>query len=222
MKTSVVIPCYNKYYLLHQLLYDLYKTCADDIDEIVVVNDASTEKDFENGLRDFWFKENHLPVRLLSLKNNVGFLKAANRGMKYAEGDVLCLISNDVRIHTNIIKRIKESLVMSQKQLIGNRLINFDSGWNTFNGKTYSYIEGWLLACTRDAWNDVGGFDERFAPADFEDVDLSTAFEAKGYSLCGMNNSKVEHLGAQSYGYNPEREAITKRNQKLFEEKWVK
>jgi len=221
MRTSIVIPAYNRYDLLHQLLFDLYKNCLDDIDEVIVVNDASTEDGFENGLRDFWFKQGHLPLKLKSLSKNVGFLKAANKGMAEADGDVLCLISTDVLIKTNIIRRVKESLLMNQKQLIGNRLINFDSGWNTFNGKTFPYVEGWFLACTKDAWKDVGGFDEIYAPADFEDVDLSTTFESKGYSLCGMNNSLVTHIGAQTYGYNPERESITRANQKKFEAKWV-
>jgi hypothetical protein len=31
----------------------------------------------------------------------------------------------------------------------------------------------------------------------------------------------VRHIGAQSIGYNPEREKITIRNKELFRKKWI-
>jgi len=35
-------------------------------------------------------------------------------------------------------------------------------------------------------------------------------------------DSKVEHLGGQTIGFNPEREAITIRNKEIFRKKYVK
>ena len=222
MKVSIVIPCYNKYHLLHQVLWDLYQHCKSDIDEIVVVDDASTDEGFQDGLKDFWFKQQLLPIKVLTLKQNVGFLKASNAGMKFSTGDIIILLSNDVRVQDNFIKAVKNLVQSESMVLIGNRLIAFDTGWNVFNGKTYQYLEGWLLACTMVAWKDLGGFDEKFAPNDYEDIDLSTKAVKKGYLLLSMDNLKVAHIGAQSYGYNPEREAITKINKEKFGKKWAK
>ena len=44
MKTSVVIPAYNNWALLHQLLYDIHSTKGTNEFEVIVVNDKSTEE----------------------------------------------------------------------------------------------------------------------------------------------------------------------------------
>ena len=69
---SVVIPCFNKWYLTHQLLFDLYKNCS-LIEEVIVVDNGSTEKEVKDGLA--WWATNHmLPIETITLKENVGFL----------------------------------------------------------------------------------------------------------------------------------------------------
>ena len=220
-KLSVVIPTYNHWNLTHQLLFDLYQTCRNSLDEVLVVNDASTDDTVYQGLK-WWKEQKMLPLKELRLNENCGFLRTANKGMAKASGDILVLLSNDVRVMDDFCGQIKELIEKDKKVLIGNRLIAFDSGWNTFNGKTYPYLEGWILACTKDAWKELDGFDDQYAPNDFEDVDLSTRAASLGYSLVSLDNSRVTHIGAQSIGYNPEREAITKRNREKFKEKWVK
>jgi len=221
LKTSVVIPVHNRWDLSHQILWDLYKTCRASIDEVLVVDDASTMSVVHDGI-NWWWSRQMLPLKVEYLKENVGFLKASNHGMAKASGDILILLSNDVRIQTNFIEDVKTVLSNEPKTIVGNRLIAFDSGWNTFNGRIYQYLEGWLLALTKEAWKDLGGFDEIYAPSDMEDVDLSTRGIEKGYLLLSMDNDKIRHIGGQSIGFNPEREKITIRNKELFRQKWVK
>lgn len=220
MTVSVVIPTYNHYELIHQSLWDLYKKTS-GIDEVLVVNDASTDDTFYIGL-SWWKDQKLLPIKELRLKENVGFLRASNKGVAKASGDVIVLLSNDVRVYRDFIQEVVDILHENDKHLIGGRLLDWDTGWNVFNGKLYQYIEGWLLACTKDAWNRFGGFDERFVPNDYEDVDLSTTALDLGYSLVELSNGCVEHIGAQSIGYNVEREKITNSNKEKFAKKWIK
>lgn len=220
MKTSVVIPCYNHYDLLHQILWDLYKNCKDEINEVIVVNNGSTDSGWNDGLEGFWFKQKLLPIKVVYIKDNIGFLLAANKGMSVASGEVLILISNDVRIYGNVVRTAKEILFTYPNDAVGGKLLNFDTGWNTFDGVTYPYLEGWLLGCTKELWQKTGGFDEQFAPSDMEDVDWSTTVKKLGGSLIEIKSS-FEHIGAQTYGYNPEREARTIKNKEKFRKKWV-
>ena len=224
MKVSVVIPCHNNYYLLNQVLFDLYKHCVNDIDEIVVVNDASTEKGFLDGLQGFWLDSKMLKskITLVDLKTNVGFLKASNEGMEAALGDILILLSNDVRVHDNVVDKIKK-VVRNYPNggLIGGRYLDFDTGWNKFGNNIFPYLEGWLLACTSEVWSDLGGFDERFAPNDYEDIDLSTAALEMGYPLLTVD-ANVQHIGGQTIGFDEAREMLTNTNKKKFEAKWIK
>lgn len=220
---SVVIPCFNKWHLTHQLLFDLYKNCS-LIEEVIVVDNGSTEKEVKDGLA-WWATTHMLPIETITLKENVGFLRAANIGLKAAVEDVVVLISNDVRV-TGDLSLMAKALPEVQnrnngKILLGGVVYHESTGWNNFNGKVFSYVEGWLLVAENTSWQELGYFDERFAPNDFEDVDLSTTAISMGYSLSQFNPPIANHIGAQTIGYGTEREKLTTTNQKKFEEKWL-
>jgi glycosyltransferase involved in cell wall biosynthesis len=217
-----VIPTFNHYDLLHTLLYDIYQKCSPSlsiIKEVIVVDDCSTDEDYRNGLR--WWKENGmLPVRHIRMSENSMFLKASNAGLKKATGDMICLISNDVRIKGDIVGQILSSDT-PDVVMFGGRLLDWDTGWNTFDGHTFPYLEGWLLAACKTMWEYVGYFDERFAPSDMEDVDISTTVLSKGLYLQPLPDHMTHHMGGQSIHYGSEREAITIANKEKFRLKWM-
>lgn len=220
MRVSIVVPTYNHYQLLHQCLYDIYNKCT-HVDEVIVVNDNSTDEDVYNGL-SWWKSHKLLPLRELRLNRNVMFLKASNIGLKAATGDVVILLSNDVRLYRDIVQPILDLLKDEDKKcLVGGRLLDWDTGWNSFKGAVYPYLEGWLLAATKETWKELNYFDEQFAPSDMEDVDLATTAILHGYELCAIPYEYTHHLGGQSIGFNPEREAITIKNKEKFKKKWI-
>ncbi len=218
-KVSIVIPNFNRYDLVHNLLFDIYKNCdVSKIKEVIVVNDGCTEEASFSGL--VWWKQTKmLPVMHLDLAENVGFLLASNAGMKFATGDIVVLISNDVRIKGDIIKVMLGVFDEFPKSLIGGRLLDFDTGWNSFGDRYYWYLEGWLLATTKRNWEELGYFDERYVPNDFEDVDLSTTASDLDYVLLPLSEELTYHAGAQSIKYSDEREKQTKRNKEKFRKK---
>lgn len=185
-----------------------------NIDDILVVDDCSTENNYQ--LFPFVYDT-------LVMDSNVGFLKSANAGLRAAAGngtDIIVLLSNDVEIHGKFIDSIK--LSTDDNTLVGGMLLNRDTGWNNFSGRIFPYLEGWLLAATRNGWEKLGYLDENFAPNDFEDVDLSTKAINLGMELVAINSPALHHLGGRSIGYSQEREALTKRNRIKFEQKWLK
>jgi glycosyltransferase involved in cell wall biosynthesis len=117
MTFSFVIPTYNHYNLLHQTLFDIYQKCS-PVHEVIVVDDCSTDLDYHSGLR--WWKESSmLPIRVVKMKENSMFLKASNAGLKKATGDIVCLLSNDVRLRGDIVKSITGILDELPNTLIG-------------------------------------------------------------------------------------------------------
>lgn len=218
MKTvSIVIPTYNHYDLLHNRLFEIYQKCQPVL-EVVVVDDCSTDNDYSDGI-EWWKTNGMLNVRHLRMNKNGGFILSSNAGIKRAIGDIICLISSDVRIGTDIVAPL---INMNQRSLVGGRLIDWDSGWNTFDGRIFPYLEGWFLAASRHGWEELGYLDEDLIPHDFEDVSLSTKALQMGYELIPLSDSRIQHIGAQTIGYNPEREEITKRNREIFRKKYVK
>lgn len=230
MKVYVVIPIFNNWELTHNLLWNLYRKERKEIEEVIVVDDSSTDEEVAYGL-NWWqaswkTQTDPLPIKVITTETNMGFLRAANLGLqavaKVAEADdVIILLSNDVQIHSKFVSQIKDILKDNPKSLVGGILYTHDTGWNTFNGKVFPYLEGWLLATTSLNWEMLGYFDPQYAPNDFEDVDLSTKALTDGYELIPLNNVGLQHMGGQSIHYGDERLAQTNRNKKLFEEKWI-
>lgn len=222
MKFSIVIPAYNHFDLTGERLMEIYQTCT--VDEVIVVDDCSPDEKTRDGYR-FWQRLDTFPLKVIHLPENVGFLKASNVGLKAATGDVIALISNDVKIKKDLGKLVKEVFTTPfDKVLLGGRLLDFDTGWNLFNNIVYSYVEGWALISTKTGWGELGYFDEQFAPHDFEDVDLSTTAVSKGFMLRTFQpwqGEVFEHMVAQSIGYTDERRAITETHRELFRKKWI-
>lgn len=225
---SIVIPTYNTWELTNKLLFGLIEHEHDNITEVIVVDDGSERA---NRSTEPW-EERLLPylrktTRIEALEKNSGFTLACNHGLKLAtrplaSKHLVFLISNDVQIKGKFIEQAADILFSARRHLVGNRHITFDSGWNTFQNKTFDYLEGWFLAATSDGWRDLNFFDPAYAPFDMEDIDLSTTAKTKGYKLVSLNNPNIVHQGGGTLGFNPEREKITLRNKEYFRTKWTK
>lgn len=216
MKVSFVIPMYEHFSLTNQILMDIY-TYSSSVDEVLLLDNGSRENLTRSGL-DMWLKSGVLPLRVIGVEKNIGFLRICNWGVPQAEHENIVLISNDVRIESDLAEEIRRRL--SDNVILGGVLYRGSTGWNEFDNQIYPYLEGWLLAFKERAWEDIGGFDDDYAPNDFEDMDFSTAALNMGYSLVPLDG-KYTHLAAQTIGYNSERLAITERNRERFREKWV-
>jgi len=106
--------------------------------------------------------------------------------------------------------------------LIGARIMDFNTGWNHFDnvdGGYIKYIEGWFVACKKETWDKLGGFDERYFPCDMEDIDLSYTADIMGIPIAELS-IPVSHTSGATASKLGDRGAITKRNKKLFAEKW--
>ena len=223
MGIHLLIPAYNGWDLTHQLIFSLFKKEDENITSVVVMDNCSDDVEIEPGMA-WWKEQKHERFGILRQEENVGFLRNANSGLKraWAPDDILILISNDVLVRGKFIDQIKTVLAESPKSLVGGILYSHDTGWNKMGDKIFPYLEGWLLATTAESWKELEYFDERYTPADFEDVDLSTTAISLGYQLVPLNNPSIEHLGGRTIGYSQDRLEITNMNKKKFERKWVK
>lgn len=221
-KVSIVIPVYNHYALTNKMLYSLQKKEKESIGKILVIDDCSPDEEVQTGLA--WWKSQWDVIEVVRNETNLGFLQSSNKGMKMVTenpDEIVILLSNDVEIYGSFIWQIQEHFQRETKKLVGGVIYTHDTGWNKFGDKIYPYVEGWLLATTKANWEELGYFDERYSPCDFEDVDLSTQARRKFYTLVALNSPALRHIGGQSIGYNPKREEQTKINQKKFEDKWT-
>ncbi len=221
MKTSIIIPHHNHYDLTLQLMWDLFRNDAKNIDEVLLVDDASDEPETIGGEK-WWMENGFMNVRVYRFEENVGFLLASNKGLQKATGDIKILISNDVRIMKPFVTQVAQLLKDDFKQLIGNHLHDRDTGWNKFGDELFPYLSGYFLAATAETWEYLEYFDERYVPSDYEDIDLSTKAEMGDVKLTPLNLPFITHIGGGTIKYGEERLKQTNINKEKFYNKWMK
>jgi len=85
------------------------------------------------------------------------------------------------------------------------------------------YANGWFLACIKEVWQNIGGFDsDTFGRFDYEDVDVSTRAMELGYNVVALNSSKIVHAhqGSTISTLGIDRMANTQKNRARFFAKW--
>ena len=88
--------------------------------------------------------------------------------------------------------------------------------------KEADYISGAAIMIRASLWNELGGFDESFAPAYYEDTDLAFEVRKKGYKVFLQPASVVVHFEGISNGTDTSAGLKNYQvvNQKKFYEKW--
>ena len=227
MKVSIILPYFNHWQLTHARMMELFKYAPLDT-EIVMVNDASTNSDCRTGAGWWQQRAGRHEIKYVENKTNLGFGGSHNVGASVSSGDIICFLSNDVVVRTNFIDNMVESLVETPYALLGGDIIYYPGGWNEFefdNKKmVVPYCNGWLLACTREVWDNLGGFDvDTFGKFDMEDIDLSMNALSHGYDLLSLNlpRHQLHHIsGVTIKSLKIDRMKITEMNREKFIAKW--
>ena len=100
MKLSVVIVNYNVEYFLEQCLYAVRKAMQHVEGEVIVVDNNSI--DGSNRMVKAKFPE----VKLIANKENLGFSKANNQGIRIAGGEYILLLNPDTVVEDDTFSKI--------------------------------------------------------------------------------------------------------------------
>ncbi|PWN07013.1 glycosyltransferase family 2 protein [Rhodohalobacter mucosus] len=88
---SIIIVTWNALDHLRHFLPSVAATSYPDF-EIVIADNASTDESSE------WIRENIPGIKIATLDQNYGYCGGNNRAVKYADGDILIFLNNDVRV----------------------------------------------------------------------------------------------------------------------------
>ncbi|KKM92634.1 hypothetical protein LCGC14_1216560, partial [marine sediment metagenome] len=227
VKYSILLLTYNRVDLIEARLEEcarifngradvaieiLSNGCTDDTGLFLVAEGRNWNSATEKG---------GLQLTTSGIKENIGFGPGFNMLAKDALGDILFIVSNDVRILGDFITPVAEAIEVFPYSLVCHEMIEGPSGWNQFGGTVINYPAGHFLACTKKLWYEVvGGFDDRYIPNDMEDVDLGMALKQLEIPMVRMESLPIEHMVAGTLGYTPERYENTVLQKKRFAEKW--
>jgi GT2 family glycosyltransferase len=236
---SILIPNYNN--------ADILKTCIDSIRnkstyknyEIIIIENNSNEETFRyyDTLRD----DPRIKVVVYHPEGGFNYSAINNFGEKYANGEYLLLLNNDVEIITE--DWMEEMLMFCQRDdvgAVGAKLYYPDDtiqhagvilGIGGVAGHSHKYFgrnelgyfsraryQQDLSACTaaclmirRSLFNEIGGFDETLAVA-FNDIDLCMKIREKGYLIVFTPYAELYHYESKSRGTEDSPEKVARFN----------
>jgi GT2 family glycosyltransferase len=120
-RISVIIVSWNASALLRDCLNSIQETGGSLVQEIIVVDNASS--DGSAAMVETEFPE----VQLVLSKENLGFARANNVGLKRASGDYLALVNSDVVVHPDCFERLVTFLDLNREVgLVGPKVYGRD------------------------------------------------------------------------------------------------
>lgn len=212
MNVSIIVPVYNRADLTARFIASYKEHLKDDGAELIVADDASTD-----GTPGLMGRE--VGAKYVRSDINQGFSKNCNLGARHATGEILLFINNDVVFDSNFLPPVRSALAADPRAVVGADVWTWNTGWNCFEGQVIPYVPGWFVAMTRATYDELGQFDERYSPYDYEDLDFSYAAVQDGRSLVKVPVA-VTHLSGQSFPNHDSRRIITEINRKRFADKW--
>ncbi len=242
-KVSIIIPVYNQIHYTYACLLSILEYTKDVPYEVIIADDVST--DATEHLSEF-------VEGLVICRNstNQGFLRNCNHAATRARGEYVMFLNNDTQVTAGWLSALT-GLIESDPSIgmVGSKLVYPDgrlqeaggiiwsdgSGWNygrlddpgkpEYNYvRDVDYISGAAILLPLALWNEIGGFDERYAPAYCEDSDLAFEVRRAGYRVVYQPLSVVIHFEGVSNGTDVQGTGL-KRYQEVnsgkLKEKWA-
>jgi GT2 family glycosyltransferase len=210
-RLSVILVLHNQAALTLDCLRSLAAGASAELETIIVDNNST---DSTAALLD-----RLEGVRILRNAENRGYAAAVNQGAAAARGELLLLLNNDaVLLPGTVAAAVGAVDEAADIGAVGGRVVLADgtlqeagsivwrdgsclgygrgddpnSGEYRFR-REVDYCSGVFLLIRRAAFDAVGGFDESFFPAYFEDVDFCVRLRERGYRILYEPEAELRH-----------------------------
>jgi GT2 family glycosyltransferase len=235
-KLSIIIVTFNNAHDTFACLSSLQMEATSAI-EIIIIDNNSTDQttpllNATSGLR------------IIKNRENLHFLRAAIQGAASAAGELLLFLNNDTVLLPGALQTTIESFKNHPRLgVLGARLIHLNGklqevggsvlpdGSTIGNGvgehplavpyllqRSVDYCSGAFLATPRELWIRIGGFDLRYSPAYYEDVDYCISAQELGFEVLIEPRITVLHAeGAVGNNSTNARQLMLANRQKFAE-----
>jgi GT2 family glycosyltransferase len=238
---SIIVPVYNQWKHTWNCLSTIAGACQRYTYEVILADDNSD---------DSTSTEAPKIANLIIVRDGVNrkFVRNCNLAAASAHGQFLFFLNNDTKCAPHAIDALAEMLLARPEiGIAGSKLIYPDGRlqecggivWSDGSAANYGnrqnpslpdfmhphqadYVSGAALMIRHDLWKELGGFDDRYAPAYYEDTDLSMAVRQSGKEVWVETASVIIHYEGASNGTDVTTglKAYQIRNREIFQAKW--
>ena len=216
---SIIIPVHNQFKYTYHCIASIININPILPYEIIIADDLSIDntKIIENFIKN---------IIILHNEKKYNFLINCNRASKIAKGKYILFLNNDTKVNkewlfylVNLIENDEKIGMVGSKLIYPNGILQeaggivFNDGGCSNYGKGYNadfpeynyvkevdYISGASIIIRKSLWDTIGGFDERYSPAYYEDTDLAFELRKHGYKVMYQPKSVVIHFEGISNG----------------------
>ncbi len=186
-------------------------------------------------------------LRTVENAENLGFLRNCNNAARSALGRHIVFLNNDTTVQPDwLAPLVRLADADPLVGLVGCKLLNPDgtvqeaggavlrNGWGLPYGagrdpaapelnfvRDVDVAIGACILVRREAFQQTGDFDERYAPAFYEEFDLAFTLRDRGWRVVYQPASAVVHHGSNSYGTEA-RDRHSQANHAKFCAKWAR
>lgn len=181
-------------------------------------------------------------VTVMTYRTNLGFGGGVNAAAGVARGERIVLLNDDSMVEPGWLESLGDCLERHPRAaMVGSTYLHTDgslqeagsvvwsdgttSAFGDYDGgadwcfeKRVDYCSGGSLLIRKDVWDDLGGFDDRYYPAYFEDIDLALRAGAAGWEVWYQPLSRLRHVRSGSSGRL--HRFLYERSQGAFLERW--
>jgi O-antigen biosynthesis protein len=231
---SVLLVLFNRAELTFACLRALAEKHSERMEIIIVDNNSRDETTL--------LLDRLRGVRIIRNAENRNFLLAVNQAAKEARGDYVLLLNNDAQVLPGTLhcalKTIRSAPGIGA---VGGRLILLDGtlqeagsiiwrdgsclgygrGDNPFAPmymfrREVDYCSGAFLLTPRRIWEELGGFDERFKPAYYDETDYCTRLWERQLRVVYEPNAVLVHYEFASSGSVNDATDLHREHQRVF------
>jgi GT2 family glycosyltransferase len=233
---SVVIVTRGAWALTRRALTALAENTEQPF-ELIVVDNGSADETRE--------RLSEMPtVSLIANDTNQGFGPAANQGADQAHGDYLVFLNPDAFVHEGWLEPLLTTFGTAEVGAVIPRYLYPDGSlqeagallardgtvmlygnggdpgepWFCFP-RSVDYGSAVCMVVPQSTFAELGGFDDRYAPAYYEDVDLCLRLAERGLRVVYQPGSSVTHARHGS-GDADAAATLCERNRKVFLGRW--
>jgi len=166
-------------------------------------------------------------IEPVDFRESISFAMSSNEGARRASGRTLVFLNSDTIVtarwdealldalaRENVAAAGPTSNAVKGAQINPRASIGYadedglrDFAWDETHrywGRVTetNFLSGFCLATRADTWDEIGEFDERFVPGNFEDDDWCLRAQVRGYRLLVARAAYVHHVGQKTFEAN--------------------